>query len=105
VRERTREIGVRKALGATPTNIVTSIVQEAVFLTSFAGYLGLAAGVGLLALIEAVVPPNEMFGAPTIDLTVAIGATMFLVLSGALAGFFPALQAAKVNPIEALRDE
>jgi putative ABC transport system permease protein len=105
VRERTREIGVRKALGATPANIVGTIVQEAVFLTSFAGYLGLVTGVGLLAGIEAILPPNDMFGPPTIDLWVAVAATGFLVVAGALAGFFPALQAAKVNPIVALRDE
>jgi len=105
VRERTREIGIRKALGATPFTIVSSIVQEAIFLTSFAGYLGLCAGVGLLALIESAVPPNEMFGAPTISFTYAIIATLVLIITGALAGFFPALQAAKVNPIVALRDE
>lgn len=105
VRERTREIGIRKALGATPSNIVTSIVQEAVFLTAAAGYLGMVAGVGLLALIENAVPPGEMFGAPRVDLAIALGATAILVVSGALAGLFPALAAARVNPIEALRDE
>jgi putative ABC transport system permease protein len=105
VRERTKEIGVRKALGATPWDIVSSIVQESVFLTASAGYLGLVSGVGLLTLIEWAVPPGEMFGAPTVDFGVAVGATAVLVIAGALAGFFPALAAARVNPIVALRDE
>ncbi len=105
VRERTKEIGVRKALGATPWDIVSSIVQESVFLTAAAGYLGLVAGVGLLTLIGWAVPPGEMFGPPTVDFSIAIGATAVLVFAGALAGFFPALAAARVNPIVALRDE
>ncbi len=105
VRERTKEIGIRKALGATPGNIVGTIVQEAVFLTAIAGYLGLVAGVALLALLEKMIPPGEMFGAPRVELSVAIAATVVLVLAGALAGLFPAIAAAKVNPIVALRDE
>ena len=105
VRERTREIGVRKALGATPSAIVTSIVQESVFITAVAGYLGLMAGVGALALIEKFVPPSDAFARPEVDLTVALIATGVLVVAGALAGLFPALAAARVNPIEALRDE
>jgi putative ABC transport system permease protein len=105
VRERTKEIGIRKALGATPGNIVGSIVQEAVFLTTAAGYLGMVAGVGLLTLIGGAMPKNEMFADPQVNLTVAISATFVLVAAGALAGFFPARAAAKVNPIVALRDE
>ena len=105
VRERTKEIGVRKALGATPGNIVGSIVQEAVFLTSAAGYMGLVVGVGALLLIDKLVPANEMFAHPTVDFKVAITAIIVLVIAGAVAGLFPALAAAKVNPIVALRDE
>jgi putative ABC transport system permease protein len=105
VRERTREIGIRKALGATPFDIVSSIVQEAVFLTACAGYLGLVGGVAALRGLAAVMPANEMFADPSIDLTVAVAATAVLVLAGALAGLFPALKAAKVDPIVALRDE
>jgi putative ABC transport system permease protein len=105
VRERTREIGVRKALGATPSHIVTSIVQESVFITTLAGYLGLVAGIGALALIDSLLPPTEMFAHPQVDLTVALGATVLLVIAGALAGLFPARAAARVNPIKALRDE
>ncbi|NJM90957.1 MAG: ABC transporter permease [Myxococcales bacterium] len=105
VRERTKEIGIRKALGAHPRHIIGSVVQEAVALTAAAGYLGLCGGVGLLALASAVIPKNEMFADPSIDLRVAIAATVVLVISGTLAGLFPALAAARVNPIEALRDE
>jgi putative ABC transport system permease protein len=105
VKERTREIGVRKALGASPATIVTSIVQESVFLTAVAGYLGLLAGVGALALLEYIIPPTGMFAHPQVDLGIALTATAILVGAGALAGLFPALAAAKVNPIEALREE
>jgi putative ABC transport system permease protein len=107
VRERTREIGIRKALGASATNIVTSIVQESVVLTAAAGYLGLVAGIGLLALIDKAVggAKGGFLHDPSVSLTVAIGATVVLVIAGALAGLFPALSAARVNPIEALRDE
>jgi putative ABC transport system permease protein len=105
VQERTREIGVRKALGASPATIVTSIVQEAVFLTACAGYLGMVAGVGLLQLIKMAAGQSPMFGDPQIDLWIAMLATALLVVAGALAGLFPALSAAQVNPIEALREE
>jgi len=105
VRERTREIGIRKALGASAYNIVSSIVQESVALTAVAGYLGMCAGIGVLALIEKVVPPGNGFADPSVSLTVALVATAVLVLAGALAGLFPAVAAARVNPIVALRDE
>lgn len=105
VRERTKEIGIRKALGAHPRHIIGSVVQEAVALTAAAGYLGLCSGVGLLALISSVIPKNEMFAEPSIDIGVAIAATVVLMIAGTLAGLFPALAAARVNPIVALRDE
>ena len=105
VKERTREIGVRKALGASPGQIVGSIVQESVFLTAIAGYLGLLAGIGALALLEKLIPPSGMFAHPSVDLGLALTATGLLVVVGALAGLFPALAAARVNPIEALREE
>jgi putative ABC transport system permease protein len=105
VRERTKEIGIRKALGAHPRHIIGSVVQEAVALTAAAGYLGLCSGVGLLALISSLIPKNEMFADPSIDLKVALAATAVLMIAGTLAGLFPALSAAKVNPIVALRDE
>ena len=104
VRERTREIGVRKALGAKPIDIVVSIVQESIFITTVAGYLGLVAGIGGLALIDHLIPPTDMFAHPEVDLTIALGATLLLVIAGALAGLFPARAAARLNPIKALRD-
>ncbi len=104
VKERTKEIGIRKALGAPPWSIVGTILQESVFLTAAAGYLGLVAGVGLLTLIAKVVPTNEFFGSPQIDLSIAIYANVVLITAGALAGFFPARAAARVSPIVAMRD-
>jgi putative ABC transport system permease protein len=104
VRERTREIGVRKALGAKPSHIVLAIVQESVFITTIAGYFGLVAGIGGLALIDKLIPPTDMFAHPEVNLNVALGATLLLVIAGALAGLFPARAAARLNPIQALRD-
>jgi len=103
VKERTKEIGVRKALGATPWSIVFMITQEAVFLTGIAGLLGLSAGVGVLGLLGKL--DNEFIVNPNIDLSMGLGAAVFLVFAGALAGYFPARAAAKVNPIHALRDQ
>jgi putative ABC transport system permease protein len=108
VRERTKEIGIRKALGATPGNIVGTIVQEAVVLTALSGYLGMIAGIALLAGIShglSKMPDVPFFRDPQVSLTVVAVATLLLVIAGTLAGFFPARQAAKVNPIVALRDE
>jgi len=104
VKERTKEIGVRKALGATPTSIVAMIIQEAVFLTGVAGLLGLAGGVALLGVTAKVVV-NDFVRNPAIDLKVGILATLGLVIAGALAGYFPARAAARVNPVHALRDQ
>src|SRR5262249_11754243 len=72
VKERTKEIGIRKALGATPWNIVGTILQEAVVLTAAAGYLGLVAGVALLELIGRAVPKNDMFHHPEVDIGIAV---------------------------------
>ena len=104
VKERTKEIGVRKALGATPSSIVFMVIQEAVFLTGIAGLLGLTAGVGLCELIGRA-HVTDFIRDPGIDLSTGIAATAFLVFAGALAGFFPARAAARVNPIHALRDQ
>jgi putative ABC transport system permease protein len=105
VKERTKEIGVRKAMGATPSSIIALILQEALLVTGVAGYLGLVAGVALIEAFNKYVPAIEMFRNPDVDLGVAFTATIVLVVAGLLAGFFPALRAAKVNPIVALRDE
>jgi len=104
VRERTKEIGVRKALGATPWSIVSLILQESIFITSVAGYIGLVLGVAVLELASGNLNA-DFFKNPEVDLRVAIYATLLLVLAGTAAGMFPAVKAAGVRPIEALRDE
>ena len=107
VKERTREIGVRKALGATPFSVVSLILQESIVITAFSGYLGLLAGAGLLDgiryLLESSGAELPYFAKPEVDVEVAIAATIVLVISGALAGLVPALKAANIKPIEALR--
>ncbi len=105
VQERTKEIGIRKALGATPRSIVGLIIQESVLITGVAGYIGLVLGVGLLELASEHMPSSEYFLNPSVDLKVAIYATLLLVLAGTVAGGFPARKAARIRPIEALHDE
>lgn len=105
VKERTKEIGIRKALGATPANVVGQVIMEAVFVSAVAGYFGLVCGVGLLEFIAGNVPGSEMFRNPTVDIGTALWATGVLVVAGALAGLIPARRAAAIRPIEALRDE
>ena len=104
VKERTKEIGVRKALGASPTSIVMLIVQESIFITAVAGYVGLVLGIGLLQLMSDNIK-GDFFKNPQVNFNVAISATLLIILAGALAGLFPALRAAKVEPVEALRAE
>lgn len=105
VKERTREIGIRKALGATPANVVGQVIMEAVFVSAMAGYCGLVCGVGLLEFISSHVPGTDMFRDPSIKLGTALVATVVLVVAGGLAGLIPARRAAAIRPIEALRDE
>ena len=104
VQERTLEIGIRKALGAPPASIVSMILLEALALTSLAGYLGLVAGVGLVEVLRRYLPENEYIRNPTVDVRVALVATLVLVGAGALAGLLPALAAARVRPVVAMRD-
>ena len=105
VKERTREIGIRKALGATPRSIVEMILTESVILTSIAGYVGLVFGVIALEVLAKTVKGVDYFSNPEVDLTVAFGAICLLVFTGTLAGFFPARKAANIKPVDALRDE
>lgn len=106
VKERTKEIGVKRALGAVPSQIIGQIVLEAIFLTSISGYFGLVIGIGLLeALDSAIGNSGEMFTNPTVDLSVAIKALSVLILSGAFAGLIPASKAVAIKPVEALRTE
>ncbi|HQQ94332.1 MAG TPA: ABC transporter permease [Bacteroidia bacterium] len=106
VKERTREIGVKRALGAVPAQIIGQVMMESVFLTALAGYFGLVIGIALLELLNiAIGPEGEMFSNPTVDLNMALKALTLLIFSGALAGFIPARKAVAVKPVEALRYE
>jgi putative ABC transport system permease protein len=104
VKERTKEIGIRKALGALPSEIIMMILQESIFITSISGLIGLFLGVGLLEIAAPYIQ-NDFIDNPTVDFATAITTVIILVVSGAIAGFIPARRAANIKPIEALRDE
>jgi len=105
VKERTREIGVRKAIGATPGSVMGLVLQEAVLITGVAGYIGLVTGVLLLEGMSRGLSSSDFFKNPEVHFGVAVSATVLLVFAGAVAGFFPARRAAAIRPIEALREE
>lgn len=104
VKERTKEIGIRKALGAVPLSIVGMILQEAIFVTMFSGMFGLILGLGLLEVVGPLIK-NDFIKYPQVDFNTALTTVFILVIAGAFAGFFPAYRAAKIKPIVALRDE
>ncbi|MEM7483050.1 MAG: ABC transporter permease [Acidobacteriota bacterium] len=109
VKERTKEIGLRRAIGATPMKVIRQVLLEALVLTSIAGYFGLLAGVGLLelarSLLESTGAATGAFQNPGVDLATAVQALLILIASGALAGLIPARRAVSVSPVIALRTE
>jgi len=107
VKERTREIGIKRALGATPLSVIGQIILESVLLTTVAGYFGLVFGVGATEMAAAAMKSggSEFFKNPEVSLTVAATALAVLIVCGALAGLIPAKRAVSIRPVEAIRNE
>jgi putative ABC transport system permease protein len=107
VRERTQEIGIQRAMGATPWQIIGQLLMESVTLTTFAGYVGLFCGIGLVELVRVALPPSttDVFYNPQISLKIAFISLAVLVISGLIAGIIPARQAVSMKPIDAIRSE
>lgn len=112
VKERTREIGIRKAIGASPGSVLRLIIFESIMITTTAGYVGMIIGIGLTELINSLMslgPSSRdnptVFKDPTVDLGTVLIATLVLVIAGVIAGLIPALKATRVRPIEAMRAE
>ena len=109
VRERTKEIGIRKAIGASPYSIITMIMKESVFITMISGYFGLICGIGLLELLNYGVSNFNtdmgFFRNPGVEFSTALLATGILVIAGSIAGLIPSVKAAMIKPISAIREE
>ncbi|MBP1677929.1 MAG: hypothetical protein H6Q20_2488 [Bacteroidetes bacterium] len=113
VKERTREIGIRKAIGAPPATILRSIIIEAILITSIFGYIGMMFGVGLTEVVSFVMEKSaagnpdgmSVFKDPTVSLTYVLVSTSILIIAGIIAGYLPARRAVRIKPIEAMREE
>lgn len=105
VRERTHEIGIRRAIGAKPRSILTQIMAESIAITTLFGYIGIVLGSAATGVVDALFGESDFMTHPHVDLSIAVQVTAVLILAGAMAGLFPALKSLKVKPVEALRDE
>ena len=113
VKERTREIGIRKAIGAPPAQILFSIIIEAILITAVFGYIGMMAGIGITELVNFVLEQSaagnpsgmSVFRDPTVNLTYVILSTLLMIVAGVIAGYMPAKRPVKIKPIEAMRNE
>ena len=111
VKERTREIGIRKAIGAPPASILRSIILESVLITAVFGYIGMIFGTGIIEIISMAMSQSgdaegpTIFKNPSVEMSYAFAATGILIISGVIAGYMPARRAVKIKPIEAMREE
>jgi putative ABC transport system permease protein len=113
VKERTREFGIKKAIGASPANILNAVLVESIMITGVFGYIGMILGIGLLELLSLIMDNATSGGAdgpkvflnPSVDLTIVMIATGILIVAGLLAGYFPARKAVNIKPVEAMRAE
>lgn len=113
VKERTREIGIRKAIGAPPASILRSIIIEAILITTIFGYVGMMMGIGLTELVNYIMEKSaagggdgmSVFKNPTVELSYVLISTGILIISGVIAGYMPARRAVRIKPIEAMREE
>ena len=107
VRERTKEFGIRKAIGAQPRTILLTVVGESTLITALFGYIGMFVGIGIMEIINIFIPKGSdiPFVNPTVDIPAVTIATLILVIVGVIAGAIPAIRAMKIKPIEALNYE
>ena len=105
VKERTKELGIRKALGAQPSEIIKMILTESIFITALSGFLGMIVGIIILNSLDSSALQDYFITRAGVDFSIALSATVILIVFGVAAGYIPAKRAAKIKPIVALRDE
>ena len=105
VKERTKELGIRKALGAQPSEIIKMILTESIFITALSGFLGMIVGIIILNSLDSSALQDYFITRAGVDFNIALSATVILIVFGVAAGYIPAKRAAKIKPIVALRDE